>query len=97
MKRFLSTLGLCRRAGKLIYGFDPVCEEIKKPKSKVCGVVAASDISEKTLKEIKFICDRYGIRLFSADADMEEIKAVLGKRTGVIAILDEGLFVSLSS
>lgn len=96
MTRFLSTLGLCRRAGKMIYGFDPVCEEIKREKSKVCGVALAKDISEKTLKEITFICDKYGVKLFKADADMDQIKAVLGKRTGIIAILDEGLFGSLT-
>lgn len=98
--RFLSTLGLCRRAGMLISGFDAVCDEIKKPKNsknRVYGVITASDISGKTLKEVKFVCDRYGVRLYSASANMEEIKSVLGKRTGIIAILDEGLFVSLSS
>ena len=96
MTKFLSTLGLCRRAGKLIYGFDPVCEEIKKPKSKVCGVALAKDVSEKTLKEIAFVCNKYGKPLFQSDADMDEIKSVLGKRTGIIAILDEGLFKSLT-
>ena len=96
MTRFLSTLGLCRRAGKLIYGFDPVCEEIKSPKSKVCGVALAKDISEKTLKEITFTGEKYGTALFQSDAGMDEIKSVLGKRTGIIAILDEGLFRSLS-
>ncbi|MBQ8790696.1 MAG: ribosomal L7Ae/L30e/S12e/Gadd45 family protein [Ruminiclostridium sp.] len=96
MTRFLSTLGLCRRAGKLIYGFDPVCEEIKSPKSKVCGVALAKDISEKTLKEITFTCEKYGTALFKSDAGMDEIKSVLGKRTGIIAILDEGLYKSLT-
>ena len=96
MTRFLSTLGLCRRAGKMIYGFDPVCDEIKSAKSKVCGVALAKDVSEKTLKEITFVCEKYGVKLFQSDADMDEIKAVLGKRTGIIAILDEGLFGSLT-
>ena len=96
MTRFLSTLGLCRRAGKMIYGFDPVCEEIKNEKSKVCGVALAKDISPKTLKEITFVCEKHNVRLFQSDADMDEIKSVLGKRTGIIAILDEGLFGSLT-
>ena len=97
MNRFLSTLGLCRRAVKLIHGFDAVCDEIKTKKSTVCGVVTASDISEKTFKEVNFICEKHGIKVFKSNADMDEIKTVLGKRTGVIAILDEGLFGSLSS
>ena len=97
MNRFLGTLGICRKAGKLIFGFDAVCDEIKKPKSKVSGIVTAKDISAKTLKEIRFVCEKYGIKIYEADADMDEIKSVIGKRTGIIAILDEGLFASLSS
>ena len=95
MTRFLSTLGLCRRAGKLIFGFDAVCEEIKKPDGKVSGVVAAKDLSQKSLKELRFICGKYGINVFVAEAEMEEIFSVIGKRTGIIAILDEGLYASL--
>lgn len=94
--KFLSTLGLCRKAGLMIFGFDAVCEEIKKPGNKVAGVVTASDLSEKTLKEVKFICDKYGVTVYTCAAGMDQIKSVLGKRTGVIAITDKGLFASLS-
>ncbi|MCH5324406.1 MAG: 50S ribosomal protein L7 [Eubacterium sp.] len=97
MNRFLSTLGLCRRAGKLAYGFDAVCDEIKKKGSKVCGVFTACDLSEKTLKEVGFICDKYSVPHICTDVSMDEIKAVLSARTGIIAILDKGLFGSLSS
>ena len=45
MNNFLGTLGLCRRAGKLLYGFDSVAEEIKKPASKAAGVIIAEDLS----------------------------------------------------
>ena len=48
MNNILGTLGLCRRAGKLVFGFDAVADEVKNPKSKVYGVVLASDISEKS-------------------------------------------------
>ena len=56
---FLSTLGLCRKSGKLIHGFDPVCDELKNPRSKIAGVVIAKDVSEKTQKEMRFFCDKY--------------------------------------
>ena len=45
---FLSTLGLCRKSGRLIHGFDPVCEELKNPKSKIAGVILARRIGENT-------------------------------------------------
>ena len=64
---FLSTLGLCRKSGRLIHGFDPVCEELKNPKSKIAGVILASDVSEKTQKEMRFFCDKYSALLSQCD------------------------------
>lgn len=93
---FLSTLGLCRKSEKLIHGFDPVCDELKNPRSKIAGVVIAKDVSEKTQKEMRFFCDKYETALYVCENTMDEIKNVIGKRTGVLAVLDEGLFVSLT-
>lgn len=61
---------------------DPVCEELKNPKSKIAGVILASDVSEKTQKEMRFFCDKYSALLSQCDCTMDEIKSVLGKRTG---------------
>ena len=93
---FLSTLGLYRKSGKVILGFDPVCDELKNPKSKIAGVVIAKDVSEKTQKEMRFFCDKYETMLFVCENTMDEIKNVIGKRTGVLAVLDEGLYKSLT-
>ena len=93
---FLSTLGLCRKSGKLIHGFDPVCDELKNPKAKIAGVVIAKDVSEKTQKEMRFFCDKYETMLYVCENTMDEIKNVIGKRTGVLAVLDEGLYQSLT-
>lgn len=93
---FLSTLGLCRKSGRLIHGFDPVCEELKNPKSKISGVILASDVSDKTRKEMSFFCDKYSVKLSQCECTMDEIKTVLSKRTGVLAVLDEGLYTVLT-
>ncbi len=96
MTRFLSTLGLCRRAGKIVFGFDAVCDEMKKPQSKVSGIVTAKDISAKSLKEVRFVADKYGTEVFVSEESMDDFKSVTGKRTGIIAILDNGLYKSLT-
>lgn len=96
MKNSLGTIGLCRRAGKLIFGFDAVKDEIIKPGSKVSGVIIADDLSEKTKKEVKFICDKFGREVFAPGITMDEIKGVIGKFTGILAILDDGLFRSIT-
>lgn len=96
MNNFLGTLGLCRRAGKLLYGFDSVAEEIKKPASKVAGVIIAEDLSEKSKKEVRFICEKHGVPVCAPSVSMSEIKQIMGKQTGILAVLDEGLFQSIT-
>lgn len=97
MKKVLGTIGLCRRAGKLLYGFDSVTSEIKKPESAVGGVILAADLSEKSKKEVRFVCEKYGIPVCAPDVTMDELKRIAGKHTGILAVLDEGLFNSINS
>ncbi|MBO6231630.1 MAG: ribosomal L7Ae/L30e/S12e/Gadd45 family protein [Ruminiclostridium sp.] len=95
MNNRLSTLGLCRRAGKLIMGFDAVAEEVRSPGTKVKGVLLASDLSEKTKKEVRFECGRAEITVTEIPETLDELKEITGKRAGVIAVLDEGLYGSI--
>ena len=96
MKNSLGTIGLCRRAGKLVFGFDAVKDEIMKPDRKVKGVILADDLSEKTKKEVNFVCDKFGVIVHTPGITMDEIKGVIGKYTGILGILDEGLFRSIT-
>ena len=97
MNNTLSTLGLCRRAGKLVYGFDAVDAELKKENTAVCGVLTASDLSEKSKKEVRFICAKKGTEVTELAETLDEIKSVIGKRTGIIAVLDQGLYKSITN
>ena len=95
MSNILGTLGLCRKAGKLVFGFDSVAAEIKKPDSKVSGVILAADLSEKTVKEVSFICNKFSVPLCRCTETLSDFERVMGKRTGIIAVLDRGLYKSL--
>ena len=90
MNKTLSTICLCRRAGKLVTGFDAVCGELAK--KGFCGVILAADVSAKTEKEIFFMAEKYGRNAVKADFTMDEALEALGKRTGVFLINDEGLY-----
>ena len=91
---------MCRKAGKLVMGMDMVKDACAS--GKACAVFAASDFSEKSLKEIKFSCFRYGVKLYALGMTMDEIHFGLGKRTGVIvppfkcAISNSGFMISIS-
>lgn len=90
----LSTLGLMRKVGCLVLGFDAAAREIKSPASKIQGVLIASDLSDKTEKELEYVRDRYryGLEIVKLDAEMSEIEGVIGKRTGIIAVMDLGFW-----
>ena len=90
MKNLIQNLGLCRKAGALIYGFDAVVEAMQK--NKVCGVLTASDISAKTLKEIKFHAEKNKTEVINLNIGSDELKNITGKSTVVIAITDSGLY-----
>lgn len=94
----ISTLGLMKKTGSIITGFDAVGRELKDPGSKLAGILLAKDLSEKSKKETVFLRDKYrrDIKIAALDVEMEEIGRVLGKKTGIIAILDIGFWQSIS-
>ena len=91
-KRFLSSLGLCARAGKLIYGVPMICEALKKGgASKPVLIVEASDTSEGTHKKIVNKADFYQVRTVRIDCDGATLASALGKTSSLaaVAIKDE--------
>ena len=84
----LFALSLARRAGKLVMGFDAVMESAEKGETLL--VVVSSSLSPKTQKEAAFRCERCQTEIISADLPLEEAEAVLGKRSGIFGVTDEG-------
>lgn len=86
--RFLSTLGLCMRAGKLNFGFETVKAAVMN--GSVYLLMTASDLSPKTAKETAFVAEKYAVALLSLPVTMDELRSAMGKKTGVLAVTDEG-------
>ncbi len=87
--RLLSLLGLCRRAGRLVIGADPVKEAVEGDKAFL--VLSASDISQNTEKKIRASAEAKGnveYRIIKRTKD--EISFSLGKTCATLAIIDEG-------
>ena len=59
MDKLLSLLGLARRAGKIEPGFDAAVSAARGHKAAL--LLAARDISEKTLKNLRYEGDRAGV------------------------------------
>ena len=91
--KVLSLLGLARRAGKLEAGFDAAVSAVKAKKAFL--LVAAADLSEKTVKNLKYEGDRGGIPTVRVKAGMEETGRACGVRAGVLAVTEQGFAKAL--
>lgn len=85
---------MCKRAGKLIVGFDVCKQSMIDNEAQI--ILTASDISSKTLKEVVFLTDKYNIPHKQIDIEIGQLWYLIGKRAGVISILDDGFAKSIS-
>ena len=91
--RVLSSLGLCSKAGKLIFGVPMIIEAMQKGK-KIYLVLEAGDTSDNTHKKITDKCSFYGVEKIKLDFDGGTIASFVGKSSSLaaIAITDEGFY-----
>lgn len=88
MNKIMGLLTMARRAGKLSLGMDMSKDACKNGISK--GICIATDISAKSLKEIKFVCMSGNVPLYSLGMDMKSVGIELGKSVGIISVNDGG-------
>ncbi len=88
INKFLSFLGLARKAGKLSLGTDSTAEAIKGKKAKL--ILLCEDLSTKSAQSITSLSCKYEIELINIPICMEQIKQYIGKRVGIIAVNDNG-------
>ncbi|MDE6538708.1 MAG: ribosomal L7Ae/L30e/S12e/Gadd45 family protein [Ruminococcus sp.] len=87
-KKTVNLLTICMKAGKTVKGFDSACDAVRNG-TAYC-VLTASDTSEKTVKEIDFICKKYSVPLIKTAVSKDEMADICGKVTAVIAVCDKG-------
>jgi ribosomal protein L7Ae-like RNA K-turn-binding protein len=88
MKKWISLLTICRKAGRLVMGFDPAKEEVAAHRAHCVFVTA--DASEKTKKEVRFFCTQADVPMMETAVTMQQMQQALGRRAGVLAICDTG-------
>ncbi len=93
-KRLLSALGLCVKAGKVIFGVPMICEAAKRGGDKApLLVLSAADASENTRKRITDKCEYYKIKHITLECGGETLAAAVGKTSfiGAVAITDKSM------
>lgn len=68
-------------------GFDATVLAIKAEKARL--VVIAKDVSEKTYENTLFQAQRKNINVVKCSYTIEEIGFAVGKKVGVLAVLDD--------
>ncbi len=88
MNKVFNLLTICKKAGKLVLGMDSVkqsCDDL----SAKC-VIVTNDISEKSLKEVKFFCSNKEIPVLTVDSNMNEMWSTIGRKCAVLGVCDDG-------
>ena len=86
-KKLLSTLGLCVRAGKVIFGVPMICESLRRGGANApCLVLEASDTSENTSKRISDKCKYYQVKHVRLRCDGATLARALGKTSSLAAV-----------
>ncbi len=89
-EKFLSLLGMARRAGKLSLGHDAAKGSLVSGKAKMC--ILSCDTSERLQNEFKNLSNTQGkdIPIFTVECTMFELGHAVGSKAGVITVDDEG-------
>ncbi len=87
--KFFNLITMCIKAGKLLMGFDISMDAVKN--GNVFLVMTASDISQKTLKEVRFVCEKNkSVKLAELPFSIDELSMSIGRKAGVVAVCDKG-------
>ena len=90
IKQLLFSIGLARKAGKLISGTDFVCDAIRK--NKIFLVICSVSVSDNTRKKISDCCGFYHLSLYFADVSKEALGNAIGKSfAACVGITDKNL------
>ena len=90
LKQLLFSVGLAKKAGKVISGTDSVCDEIRK--NKIFLVLCADDVSENTKKKISDCCKYYQIKLRFCEISKETLGKTIGKSfSACVGVTDKNL------
>lgn len=93
--KFLSMLGICRKAARMCIGFGDTAEAVKLGKSIL--IYIASDLSQKTEKELLYITKDKPVEVIRTRYDMATLSHAVGIKTGVISINDRGFAEALTT
>ena len=86
--RLLSFLGICMRAGAMIYGAETVEKAIREGKAQL--LLYASDTSENSLKRVLNAAGDRDVPVRRLPCLKDELSFALGRYCGIVCTTDTG-------
>ncbi len=83
--KFLSMLGLARKAGKVIIGSPLICEHLGK-RAKPSLVIIASDASEQSVKRLTVKSEFYHVQSIISTETKASLAHAVGKESEIAAL-----------
>jgi ribosomal protein L7Ae-like RNA K-turn-binding protein len=81
-------LGIARRAGMLVFGYDSVVSEAASRKASI--VVLSSDASPRTVRNVLFECEKSRTKVVIVPVTKLDMGHAIGRgETGVVAITNK--------
>lgn len=93
--QILNTIAFARKAGQTTLGFDAVVIAAQKGTLKL--ILTADDLSAKTLKELNFKLKDNSTPILAIPISMDEVAFKIGKRTGIIGLMEAGFAKKVKS
>ena len=85
--KFLSLLGMCRRAGRLQWGHDTCLLSAKNGSAALCLI--ASDASDRLRRDVHRAAVQ-DVRVIDTFYTMQQFEAAVGLHAGVLSTADTG-------
>ena len=96
LQNVISLLTICRKAGRLLLGFDAAAEAMKAKQAEL--ILITTDISPKTEKEVRFYAGKNGaVTVCRLPFEMNALTVYFRKKTGVFTVTDGGFAAKLQT
>lgn len=86
--KILTLLGFAAKSGKLSFGLDTCIQSLKDKKAFL--IIAAEDVSPKSLKEAAYFAQKANAEVLKVNADMFTLSNAVGRKCGIVSVNDKG-------
>lgn len=89
--KVLGLLGLATKAGKVCFGYDACVDLIEKNKVKL--IIVAIDASDRTKRNLEFICKNNNVKICFF-GKLDELSRAIGKNNKAVIGIKEASFAN---